>query len=84
MKTNLLNSQNGQLVVEAVLLLVVAMGIIMASTKLLRDNNFLAKIVNEPWMLVSGMAESGVWLDAQQARNKHPNNFKRVRTLDPQ
>lgn len=76
-----IRNKNGQFVIEAVLLMVVAIGIIMAGTKIMREQKLLAKIVAEPWAAVSTMSELGVWPSAKN--QLHPNNFNRVRTPDP-
>lgn len=78
-----LRKQNGQFVIEAVLLMMIATGIIISATKILRDQKFLSNLVSNPWTLIAGMSESGVWLPANEARNHHPNTWARVRTPDP-
>jgi hypothetical protein len=83
MKKSLVANRKGQFVIEGVLLMVVMLGIFIASMSALRDSKFLAKMVTGPWDKVAGMMESGVWLPAKDARQKHPNQKDRTISLDP-
>lgn len=83
MKTSLVANRKGQFVIEAVLLMVVMLGIFVAGMGQLRESNFLAKMITGPWDKVAGMMESGVWLPAKDARQKHPNQKDRSVSLSP-
>ncbi|WP_413576527.1 hypothetical protein ACLVWU_00630 [Bdellovibrio sp. HCB290] len=83
MRKSFVANRKGQLVIEAVLLMVVMVGIFVASMNALRGSNFLAKMVTGPWDRVAGMMESGVWSPAKDARQKHPNQRNRGISIDP-
>ncbi|UYL10442.1 hypothetical protein B9G69_007595 [Bdellovibrio sp. SKB1291214] len=83
MKKSLVANRKGQFVIEAVLLMIVMLGIFMASMSQLRESKFLAKMITGPWDKVAGMMESGVWLSAKDARQKHPNQKDRSISLNP-
>ncbi len=83
MKKPMLKNQKGQFVIEAVLLMIVMVGIFVASMNALRDSKFLSKLVSGPWERVAGMMESGVWAPAKEARQQHPNQKTRSITNEP-
>ncbi|QDK43778.1 MULTISPECIES: hypothetical protein [unclassified Bdellovibrio] len=83
MKNSSLGNQKGQFVIEAVLLMIVMVGIFVASMNALRDSKFLSKLVSGPWERVAGMMESGVWAPAKEARQQHPNQRDRSITNRP-
>ncbi|WP_413583124.1 hypothetical protein [Bdellovibrio sp. HCB288] len=83
MKRSLVANNKGQLVIEAVLLMVVMVGIFVASMNALRGSNFLANMISGPWDRVAGMMESGVWKPAKDARQMHPNQRSRGISVDP-
>ena len=66
----LLRNQSGQLMVEAVLLLVVGMATTMMVTKFLSEKQFAQTLIAKPWSTLSGMIECGVWSGC--GPNKHP------------
>lgn len=78
MKKNRLNSNKGQLLIEAVLLLTLLMGLWSLFSRYARDHKWFDSLVSGPWQTMSGMIESGTWQEPQKARKTHPNNFNRV------
>ncbi|MBY0314100.1 MAG: hypothetical protein K2Q26_01185 [Bdellovibrionales bacterium] len=72
-----LRNQKGQMTIEAVLLLVIFVGIFLVTQRIFKEKNYLSQIVSGPWSYMRGMVESGVWMDAESARSKHPNRFSR-------
>ena len=76
-------NQKGQIVIESVLLAVLTMAIVMTTFNYLRDNKFLAKLIDGPWQKVAGMLECGVWDTQAKACTKHPNQLARSLTLNP-
>lgn len=82
MERKVLNSR-GQFAIEAILLLMVTVGLFVAATNQLRERQVLAKLVEGPWKKVAGMIETGVWEDPKTARAKHPNQANRGVTFDP-
>lgn len=80
---HLLTNERGQFVIEAVLLMVVSVGLLSFALKSLRDNDTMSKLVSEPWQKVAGMIESGNWNTADVAAKKHPNQINRSLSWDP-
>ncbi|MGE0632995.1 MAG: hypothetical protein AB7O96_11340 [Pseudobdellovibrionaceae bacterium] len=76
-KMTLLKNQKGQLVVEAVLLVVVMVALFGFFSNWMRNQEFTKKMISGPWLLLSGMIENGVWLPPEKARALHPNNLER-------
>lgn len=77
-----IKNQKGQFVIEAVLLMVLAMGLMLAAVRGFRDNRLLANLVESPWDRTSGMIESGVWAPPAEARLQVPYQYKRFYTPD--
>ena len=76
-------NNKGQFAIEAVLLAFIFVGIFIASTRVLRENKVLAKLIGGPWTQVQGMVECGIWGAPSKVCKKHPNNFYRSTTWDP-
>ncbi|MEN0058451.1 MAG: hypothetical protein AAGB31_06420 [Bdellovibrio sp.] len=83
MRKSPLKNQQGQFVIETVLLMIVTIGFFIWGTNQLREGQFLAKLIGGPWEKVSGMIESGVWASPNDARKLHPNQLDRSITIDP-
>ena len=56
-----LKNQEGQVVVESVLLLVVMVGVMMLVINGLKKMNYVENLAFTPWTKVQGMIECGVW-----------------------
>lgn len=80
---NAVRNQRGQFVIETVLIMLITVGAFMAGVNQLRESKMLAKLVGGPWSRVSGMIESGVWMDPAAAKQKHPNQIDRSLAIDP-
>ncbi|MBK9322132.1 MAG: hypothetical protein IPM97_04095 [Bdellovibrionaceae bacterium] len=80
---SLLKNQHGQFLIEAVLLMVLSVGLLTLGLKFLKDGNFLSNLISGPWQRVAGMIESGVWDTADKAAAKHPNQSGRLLSVDP-
>lgn len=78
-----IGNSRGQFVIEAVLLMIIGVSILTASTRMIREGKWLNNLVAEPWGKISGMIESGVWQDSSSARSMHPNRIARHRTPFP-
>lgn len=76
-------NQQGQFLIEGVLLMVVMLSIFIASINALRDGRFLSKLVERPWEQVQGMIECGVWGPPQTSCKALPGQPKRNVSLDP-
>ncbi|HEY8270167.1 MAG TPA: hypothetical protein VIG33_04715 [Pseudobdellovibrionaceae bacterium] len=82
-RTSLLKNEHGQFVVEAVLLMVLSIGLLFTGLRLLKDANVLGNLVAGPWEKVAGMIESGSWEAADKAAKNHPNQIDRSLSVDP-
>ena len=80
---NPLRNRKGQFLIENVLMMIVTIGFLIFATKSLREGKYLAKLISEPWLKVSGMIEAGVWEAPKTAQSKHPNQINRSLALDP-
>lgn len=76
-------NQNGQMLLEAILITALMMGLASLGSKFLKDKRVAAQLVSEPWQKLSGMIECGVWRPCQGARGLHPQNVDRILSLSP-
>ena len=73
--------QEGQLLIEGLLLLCVMVFITISLSRLLKDNDLIPGLITKPWARVAGMAETGTWSEPDDGnRKKHPNNYGRFFT----
>ena len=79
--TNLINNQGGQLMVEAILLLAIAVGASIMITHYFEEKKFTQNLVAKPWGTLTGMIECGVWTGCK--KGAHPNTTSRTLSLDP-
>lgn len=77
-RSTALQDQGGQLVVEAVLLIVLGMFFTSFILKGLREHEFVKSMV--PWAMLSGMVECGTW--NRCAKGQHPNASDRRLSLN--
>lgn len=77
---NYLKNSKGQFVVEAVLLMTLAIALLLTGLRILRERNTLSQIVQEPWGKTAGMVENGAWITRDQSLQRHPNNYNRAYT----
>ena len=56
------NSTSGQMVVEAILLVVVFFGVLQIVSQYFQNNQLVQKFVEVPYRKVKGMAQNGTWL----------------------
>lgn len=80
---SLLRNQQGQFVIEAVLLMVLSIGLLTAGLRVLRDGKAISNLVDGPWDRVAGMIESGSWQEPKAAARVHPNQRSRSLSLRP-
>ena len=69
----MVRNRKGQITVEAVLIIVLFVAIGTVAARTLNDMNAAASLVQNPWRLLSGMIESGVWREQAAAAQLHPN-----------
>lgn len=72
-----LNSNKGQATLEAMLILTFLVSLGFITSKVFKSNNVLANMISRPWSYISGMAESGVWMKAENAKKYHPGHLDR-------
>lgn len=72
MKPNL-SSQGGQLIVEAVLILVLLFGATMLVANYFKKEELLVQLIQAPWKNLSGMLSNGVWNTPEASYSAHPN-----------
>lgn len=80
---NPLSNNNGQVIIENVLLMTILIGGIIFLSNSLRESQTVAKLVSGPWTKISGMLECGVWEAPSKACTKHPNQTDRSVSYDP-
>jgi hypothetical protein len=76
-----LSNQQGQQVLEAILLMTVFLAMAMAMSQAFQKKQLLANMLSGPWDSVRGLTESGVWAPSAAARANHPNHIKRRNTV---
>ena len=74
--------QSGQLVVEAVLIIVALMFVTFMVASYFKDKEFVKKLISGPWVSLAGLIEDGVWLPLGQSATSHPNGHGRHVTID--
>lgn len=72
-----IRNQGGQVIVEAVLLMVMMMATTYAVTNYFRQNKVASKLTLEPWQKLSGMIECGSWSDCRANKGLHPSTRNR-------
>lgn len=77
MTTPNLRSQRGQQVVEAILILVVFMGITTLVTSYFNRDEFLKKLIQTPFVNLAGMMQNGVWASRDTGAAQHPSAHPR-------
>lgn len=76
-------NQRGQILIEAVLLMVLLLGISTLIGRELRQREFFQTLVTGPWARLQGMVECGVWEPCVGQPGMHPNSNSRNISLDP-
>jgi hypothetical protein len=93
MEQNRRLNNKGQIAIEAVLLMILFVGIFASSMKFLRDKAFLQTLTDRSVTKIKNMAEYGTWQEqckalkggsSQTAANCHPNSINRALSSDPQ
>ena len=80
----ILKNQQGQSIVEAVLLMVVLVGVATLVTTQLKENEVASKLVSTPWEKLDNMIRYGTWeVDRDAALSNHPNQNRKHSTPTP-
>lgn len=72
-----LKSQRGQMVTEAILILVVFMAVTFAIAQFFKDQELLKKLISGPWQNMAGMLQNGSWGTPEATAESHPNSHVR-------
>lgn len=72
-----LGSQGGQLILEAVLIIVILFSVTLAVAKFFNGEELLKQIIGGPWQAVAGMMQNGVWATPDKGAASHPNGHFR-------
>jgi len=78
------SSQSGQLIIEAILIMVLVLGITILLQNQFRDRNIIGSLVAGPWGAVAGMMSNGVWKSERDGRVIHPQGNVMSREGDSQ
>ena len=79
---NLTKNQKGQMTVEAVLIIVLLVGLAAGVSSAFRSNEFVATLVSEPWRQLSGMIQNGNWGSPDATRSDHPSSLDRHSSME--
>ncbi len=78
------NNQKGQLVIEAILIMVLTLGVSAFIFQFLREKEYFGRLTNGPWSRLQGMVQCGTWEPLNNGRClNHPNNRGRNLSYDP-
>ncbi len=74
-------NDRGQMMTEAVLIMVVLMGMTVLVAKFFKDQEVLKQLVSGPWVSLSGVLQNGVWTAADRGTISHPSGHTRHITI---
>lgn len=67
-------NQKGQMIIEAILIMVIFLGVSRFVANSFKENELVKKLVKTPWVMLAAMIETGKWeSDIETARSFHPN-----------
>ncbi len=75
------SSQKGQIFVEMVLILALFVGLTYIVLNVFKQKKPFVAFVTTPWQIIGGMMESGNWQKLDEAKQNHPNRWKRMYSL---
>lgn len=70
-------NQKGQAIVEALLIMIIFLGIGLMVMSFFKDQEVLAKLVKGPWQSLSGVLQNGTWGEPSKTTIMHPNTHYR-------
>lgn len=76
------NSQSGQAITEAILLIVIFFGMTLAVSQFFVNEEVLARLVKRPWQTLSGVLQNGVWDTPEKSAASHPSTHLRHVSLE--
>ncbi len=72
-----LSGQGGQMIVEAVLIIVMLVGFTFMVANYFKKNELLKQMISGPWQNLAGMLQNGVWAPPATGALIHPNAHNR-------
>lgn len=72
-----LASQGGQMITEAILILVLLFGFTFLVANYFKNNEVLKQMITGPWQNLAGMLQNGVWATPEAGAVIHPNGHTR-------
>lgn len=76
-KTPSLRSQGGQMITEAILILVLLVSITFMVANFFKNQEVMKKLISGPWANLAGMIQNGVWAPVGPGSAVHPNSHNR-------
>ncbi len=77
MRTPGLRSQSGQMITEAILILVLLFGVTLLTARYFKDKEVFRTLISGPWVALAGMLQNGVWAPPNVGAAIHPNAHNR-------
>jgi hypothetical protein len=72
-----IGNQAGQLIIEAVLIIVLLMAVTFTVAHFFKDKEFVKQLISGPWQNLAGLIQNGVWQPPAQSNAAHPNGHGR-------
>jgi hypothetical protein len=76
-KTPNIASQAGQMITEAILIMVLLMSFTFMAAKFFKDKEIFRQLITGPWSNLAGMIQNGVWAPVGPGSASHPNSHGR-------
>lgn len=77
LRSSPIRSQSGQLIVEAILIMVALFAVTLIVANYFKKQDFFQSLIQGPWQSLSGMLENGGWGTPQATMQNHPNGHFR-------
>lgn len=72
-----LRNQGGQMITEAVLIIVLLMGFTFMIANYFKNEEVMRQLITGPWQHLAGMLQNGVWAPPAAGAAIHPNGHVR-------
>jgi hypothetical protein len=82
MKNRFMRNNRGQFILEAILVMVIFMGIVVLVAGYFQKNDVLSSLIKGPWQRLSGMLQNGEWMSPAQSQAYHPSQPSRHVTIE--
>ncbi len=82
-----LKNSSGQAILEYILLMVVLFGVFTSIINFLKEQEFMTKFTQGPWVVMNGMIQCGNWQACgveTPTAGVHSNSNTRVLSMDPE